>query len=163
LKEWATKENPDELFVQNLSLDKITLRMLFTLVEWQKLLKFRFYECRMSKLGLQFLNNLFVKSDKSNLNLEISFNPISDNKLFTIFLQDRFTCLTLRCNELGPKFAKEAEENLSKLSKMEYLNLYGNKLNDEGAKLVFDALTEKSQTKTIRAIDLGRNELTNID
>jgi len=42
LKEWSTKENPEELFVQNLSLDKITLRMLFTLVEWQKLTRFRF-------------------------------------------------------------------------------------------------------------------------
>jgi len=117
----------------------------------------------MSKLGLQFLNNLFVKSDKSNLSLEISFNPINDTKVFTLFLQDRFSILTLRCNELGPKFAKEAEENLTKLNKMEYLNLYGNKLHDDGAKIVFDALTEKSLTKTIKAVDLGRNELTNID
>jgi len=80
-----------------------------------------------------------------------------------LFLQDKFSTITFRCNELGPKFAKESEESLSKLTKLDFLNLFGNRLQDDGAKIIFDALTEKSISKSIKAIDFGRNDIANAD
>jgi hypothetical protein len=70
----------DEIFVQNLSLDKITLRILLNIVEYTKFLKFRFHECRITKNGLNLLANNLAKIDKPGLTIEISFNPIADPK-----------------------------------------------------------------------------------
>jgi len=80
-------EKDKELLVQNLSLDKLTLRMLLTLVDHTHYNSFKFYDCRLSKNGFNLLNQSLAKLDP--VSLEISFNPVADPKLFTILLVDR--------------------------------------------------------------------------
>lgn len=144
LGECSEKGQPDELFIQNLSLDKITLRMLFTLIDYTKCTRFRFYECRLSKNGFIVLNSFFAKIEKGSLSLEVSFNPLEEPKAFNLLFTDKFTVLSLRCNNLDINFAKEATESLIKLQKTEMLNFYGNKLGNEGSQIVFEALTSQS-------------------
>lgn len=109
----------EELFVQNISLDKITLRMLMTIVEFNKLTKFRFYDCRISKNGINVFTTMFSKVDKPNLSIEISFNPVHDPKAFVPLFNDKFSSIILRCNELDVEFAKEVKQSLKSLIKLD--------------------------------------------
>jgi len=105
----------DELFIQNISLDKVTLRILLNIVDYTKFLKFKFYECRLTKNGINLLSSNLAKIDKPGLTIEISFNPIHDQKDFAIIIKDCFTNIILRCNHLDQKFASAASDSLKLL------------------------------------------------
>jgi len=100
LIEFNDKPKTDELFIQKLSLDKITLRMLFTLIDYNRFTKFRFYDCRITKNSLIALNNLLTKNEKGTLSLEISFNSnnLIDSKHYAILVNDKYNTLILRHN-----------------------------------------------------------------